>query len=195
LPTFISPSLLFSHARTHAYICFDSHHHQAKLPPDQISIVPLAPASVVGDPTLPCTPTVGGGGASAGVGVEAGVGAAVGATAVGTVISRLQEHDASFRQQWAGDVAAGKRIRFVGTLQFKYEGSTATVTKATIEPMCIGPEEPLFRIQSKEVFVALSTEVHHAQFPLTMYGAGQGGVEGASALLSDVIRIGQHLRS
>jgi len=63
-----------------------------------------------------------------------------------------------------------------------------------IQPALVGTDHPLYRIRNKEVFVSLTTERHSHTYPLIMYGGGQGGREGASGLVGDIIRVAQHSR-
>ena len=149
----------------------------AWLTTDQITITPLVPTAVIGDPNSEVDD------------------AQSREQQSSTLLAQLQQHDAAFSEKYAEDVTEfGRRLRFVGNLEFEYNGLSATVTRATIEPIAIGPDDPIYRIKNKEVFVALTTALHHSKFPLTMYSAGQGGVEGAAGLLSDIIRVGQQLR-
>ena len=91
-----------------------------------------------------------------------------------------------------------KVIRFAGCINIEYSNDsnhnkTITRAKATIGPKIISNESPLYNLRGKEVFASFKTE-RHSTFPLILFGAGQGGKEGACGVLGDIIRVSQQLR-
>ena len=95
----------------------------AQLSTDQITITPFVPSAVVGKPS----------GESSGAQSREQLSS--------TMLAQLQQHDATFAEKYAEDVTEfGRRLRFVGNLEFVYNGLTATVARATIEPIAIGPD-------------------------------------------------------
>eukprot|EP00949_MAST-11_sp_MAST-11-sp1_P003066 g3066.t1 len=99
----------------------------------------------------------------------------------------LERYDTTFAQMVANLGANsddGKVLRYVGDITFDYDTGKAS---ASVAPIAVGSEHGLFGLRGKEVFVALTTSLMPAA--LVLCGAGQGGKEGASGLLGDIIRV------
>eukprot|EP00040_Diaphanoeca_grandis_P000873 m.16711 g.16711 ORF g.16711 m.16711 type:complete len:974 (+) comp11169_c0_seq1:510-3431(+) len=108
----------------------------------------------------------------------------------------IVDYDPEFQKTYIDQLPTRHQVRFIGTMEFEYNDdmSQPVGVKATLAPTIIDERHPLTRIRDKEVYVALTTESYHRITPLTMYGAGQGGEEGATGLLADIIRVAQRLR-
>lgn len=105
------------------------------------------------------------------------------------LLAALKSHDAAFKKRIGEMCVGGKAMRYVADLAFDY--ATRQVT-ASIKPIAVGRDHAMYRIQGKEVFVALTTSLLPSALVLT--GAGQGGREGASGLLGDIIRVAQRFK-
>ena len=112
------------------------------------------------------------------------------------ILANLRGHDAAMAAGYAAETKEGKRLRLVGTIDLVYEEGSADPVRASasIVPKMIAGDHPLFGVKGKEVYVGLTTERHHQLMPLIIRGAGQGGIEGASGLLGDIIRTSRRLR-
>ena len=114
----------------------------------------------------------------------------------------IQEYEKTFQSLYAhGD---DKVIRFAGCINVEYSttdtskpfnNASRTITRATatIAPKLISKDSPLYNVRGKEVLASFKTE-RHSTFPLILFGAGQGGKEGACGVLGDIIRVSQQLR-
>lgn len=105
-------------------------------------------------------------------------------------LANLKSHDEAFKKNIREMCRGGKALRYVADLAFDY--NTQKVL-ASIKPVAVSRDHALYRIRGKEVFVALTTSLLPAALVLT--GAGQGGREGASGLLGDIIRVAQRFKA
>eukprot|EP00945_MAST-04E_sp_MAST-4E-sp1_P008577 g8577.t1 len=83
----------------------------------------------------------------------------------------------------------GSHLRFSGGIKF----DATSGPKAYIRPQVVSRDSQLFHVRGKEIFISFQTE-RHRTFPLTFFGSGQGGKEGACGVLGDIIRVAQRLR-
>eukprot|EP00943_MAST-04B_sp_MAST-4B-sp1_P000741 g741.t1 len=110
----------------------------------------------------------------------------------------IKAYEATFNELYV-QPQDNKVIRFAGCINIEYSNNSdnncKTITKAnaTIGPKLVSKDSPLYNVRGKEVFASFKTE-RHCNFPLIMFGAGQGGKEGACGVLGDIIRVSQQLR-
>lgn len=104
-------------------------------------------------------------------------------------LSALKSYDSAFEEKVREMCSGGKSLRYVADLEFDYDAQRVT---ASIKPVAVSRDHALYWLKGKEVFVALTTSLLPAA--LVLSGAGQGGREGASGLLGDIIRVAQRFK-
>jgi aspartokinase/homoserine dehydrogenase 1 len=99
-------------------------------------------------------------------------------------LARLPQLDEPFRQRIAALKAAGKVLRYAGSVG--PDGARTGLLEA-------GPEHPLFGIQGGENALSFLT-AHYSPRPMVIRGYGAGAAVTAAGVLSDVLRLALGLR-
>ena len=108
----------------------------------------------------------------------------------GNFLSALKSYDSTFEEKVREMCSGEKSLRYVADLEFDYDTQRVT---ASIKPVAVSRDHALYWLRGKQVFVALTTSLLPAA--LVLKGAGQGGREGASGLLGDIIRVAQRFKA